>query len=319
MFRTAFALVALLAAAAAGAQGYPNRPVKVIVPWPPGQATDIAARVVAEKLQQAFGQPFVIDNKPGAGGSIGTDAAVKSPPDGYTLLAASSGPVSIMPSLQKLGYDPLKDLAPISLICRNAYVLVVNPSFPAANARDFIAELRANPDKYAFSSSGTGATAHLFTELFNSTAGIKARHVPYKGTAPAITDIINGEITYTMETVAATLPHVKSGRLRALGVSSGRRTVAMPDVPTIAEASDLKGFDAAAWIGYAAPAGTPHDVLQRLSTEMHRILREKEMSDRLAQLGLDPAPSSPDEMAGFLAREQERYAQIIKAANIHIE
>jgi tripartite-type tricarboxylate transporter receptor subunit TctC len=319
MFRNAFALVALLAAATAGAQGYPNRPVKVIVPWPPGQATDIAARVVAEKLQQAFGQPFVIDNKPGAGGSIGTDAAVKSPPDGYTLLAASSGPVSIMPSLQKLGYDPLKDLAPISLICRNAYVLVVNPSFPAANARDFIAELRANPDKYAFSSSGTGATAHLFTELFNSTAGIKARHVPYKGTAPAITDIINGEITYTMETVAATLPHVKSGRLRALGVSSGRRTVAMPDVPTIAEASDLKGFDAAAWIGYAAPAGTPHDVLQRLSTEMHRILREKEMSDRLAQLGLDPAPSSPDEMAGFLAREQERYAQIIKAANIHIE
>jgi tripartite-type tricarboxylate transporter receptor subunit TctC len=319
MFRIAFALATLLAAASAGAQGYPNRPVKVIVPWPPGQATDIAARVVAEKLQQAFGQPFVIDNKPGAGGSIGTDAAVKSPPDGYTLLAASSGPVSIMPSLQKLGYDPLKDLAPISLICRNAYVLVVNPSFPAANARDFIAELRANPDKYAFSSSGTGATAHLFTELFNSTAGIKARHVPYKGTAPAITDIINGEITYTMETVAATLPHVKSGRLRALGVSSGRRTVAMPDVPTIAEASDLKGFDAAAWIGYAAPAGTPHDVLQRLSTEMHRILREKEMSDRLAQLGLDPAPSSPDEMAGFLAREQERYAQIIKAANIHIE
>ena len=319
MSRIVFALVALLAAAAAGAQGYPNRPVKVIVPWPPGQATDIAARVVAEKLQQAFGQPFVIDNKPGAGGSIGTDMAVKSPADGYTLLAASSGPVSIMPSLQKLGYDPLKDLAPISLICRNAYVLVVNPSFRAANARDFIAELRANPDKYTFSSSGTGATAHLFTELFNSTAGIKARHVPYKGTAPAITDIINGEITYTMETVAATLPHVKSGRLRALGVSSGRRTVAMPDVPTIAEASDLKGFDAAAWIGYAAPAGTPRDVLQRLSTEMHRILREKEMSDRLAQLGLDPAPSSPDEMAGFLAREQERYAQIIKAANIHVE
>jgi tripartite-type tricarboxylate transporter receptor subunit TctC len=319
MFRIAFALATLLAAASAGAQGYPNRPVKVIVPWPPGQATDIAARVVAEKLQQAFGQPFVVDNKPGAGGSIGTDAVVKSPPDGYTLLAASSGPVSIMPSLQKLGYDPLKDLAPISLICRNAYVLVVNPSFPAANARDFIAELRANPDKYTFSSSGTGATAHLFTELFNSTAGIRARHVPYKGTAPAITDIINGEITYTLETVAATLPHVKSGRLRALGVSSGRRTVAMPDVPTIAEASDLKGFDAAAWIGYAAPAGTPREVLQRLSTEMHRILREKEMSDRLAQLGLDPAPSSPDEMAGFLAREQERYAQIIKAANIRVE
>ena len=319
MFRIALAVVTLVISAAAGAQAYPNRPVRVVVPWPPGQATDIAARVVAEKLQQALGQPFVVDNKPGAGGSIGTDAVAKSTADGYTLLAASSGPVSIMPSLQKLGYDPLKDLAPISLICRNAYVLVTHPSFPANNARQVIAELRANPDKYTFSSSGTGATAHLFAELFNSTAGIKARHVPYKGTAPAITDIINGQITYTMETVAATLPHVKSGRLKALGVSSAKRTVAMPDVPPIAESGDLKGFDAAAWIGYAAPAGTPRDVLQRLSVEMHRILGEREMQDRLAQLGLDPAPSSPDEMAGFLVREQERFAQIIKAANIRIE
>jgi tripartite-type tricarboxylate transporter receptor subunit TctC len=319
MLRTALAAVLIVFAGLAGAQGYPSRPVKVVVPWPPGQATDIAARVVALKLQEIFGQPFVIDNKPGAGGSIGTDAAVKSAPDGYTLLAASSGPVSIMPSLQKLPYDPLKDLAPISLICRNAYVLVTNPSFPAKNAREFIAELRANPDKYTFSSSGTGATAHLFAELFNSTAGIKARHIPYKGTAPAITDIINGQISYTLETVAATLPHVQSGRLKALGVSSLHRTVAMPDVPTIAEATDLKNFDAAAWIGYAAPAGTPREVLQRLSVEMHRILGEREMKDRLAQLGLDPAPSSPDEMAGFLAREQERFAEIVKAANIRIE
>ncbi|MFN2645451.1 MAG: Bug family tripartite tricarboxylate transporter substrate binding protein [Burkholderiales bacterium] len=319
MLRISFAVLWLVVSAAAAAQTYPNRPVKVIVPWPPGQATDIAARVVADKLQQALGQPFVVDNKPGAGGSIGTDAVVKSAADGYTLLAASSGPVSIMPSLQKLTYDPLKDLAPISLICRNAYVLVTNPSFPANNAREFIAELRANPDKYTFSSSGTGATAHLFAELFNHTAGIKARHVPYKGTAPAITDIINGQITYTMETIAATLPHVKSGRLKALGVSSAKRTVAMPDVPPIAETTDLKGFDAAAWIGYAAPAGTPREVLQRLSSEMHRILQQSDMRERLASLGLDPAPSSPDEMAGFLAREQERYASIIKAANIRLE
>ena len=170
----------------AWAQSYPNHAVKVIVPWPPGQATDIAARVVAERLQASLGQPFVIENKPGAGGSIGTDAATKSAADGYTLLAASSGPVSIMPSLQKLTYDPLKDLAPISLICRNAYVLVTNANFPARSAREFIAELKASPDKYTFASSGTGATAHLFAELFNHAAGIKARHVPYKGTAPAI-------------------------------------------------------------------------------------------------------------------------------------
>jgi tripartite-type tricarboxylate transporter receptor subunit TctC len=319
MPRIAVALASVVFATLAAAQSYPSRPVRVIVPWPPGQATDIAARVVAERLQAALGQPFVIDNKPGAGGSIGTDAAVKSAADGYTLLAASSGPVSIMPSLQKIPYDPQKDLAPISLICRNAYVLVTNPSFPANNARDFIAELRANPDKYTFSSSGTGATAHLFAELFNHTAGIRARHVPYKGTAPAITDIINGQVTYTMETVAATLPHVRSGRLKALGVSSLKRTVAMPDVPTLNEATDLKGFDAAAWIGYAAPAGTPREVLQKLSSEMHRILQQPDMQERLAGLGLDPAPSSPDEMAGFLAREQERYAQIVRAANIHIE
>jgi tripartite-type tricarboxylate transporter receptor subunit TctC len=314
------ALLSLIGVAfSAFAQSYPNHPVRVIVPWPPGQATDIAARVVAERLQAALGQPFVIENKPGAGGSIGTDSAVKSPADGYTLLAASSGPVSIMPSLQKLPYDPLKDLAPISLICRNAYVLVTNPSFPAKNAREFIAELKANPDKYAFASSGTGATAHLFAELFNHTAGIKARHVPYKGTAPAITDVINGEVTYLMETVAATLPHIKSGRLKALAVSTQHRSAALPDVPTLAESTDMKSFDAAAWIGYAAPAGTPGGVLKRLSVEMHRILQDADMKERLAQLGLDPAPSSPDEMAGFLRREQDRYSEIVKAANIHLE
>jgi tripartite-type tricarboxylate transporter receptor subunit TctC len=317
--RVAAAVLALAFATLTQAQGYPSKPVKVIVPWPPGQATDIAARVVAERLQAALGQPFVIDNKAGAGGSIGTAELVRSAPDGYTLLAASSGPVSIMPSLQKIPYEPLKDLAPISLICRNAYVLVTNPSFPARNAREFIDELKKNPDKYTFSSSGTGATAHLFAELFNHQAGIQARHVPYKGTAPAITDIINGQITYTMETVAATLPHIKSGRLKALAVSTQKRPGGLPDVPTVAETTDLKDFDAAAWIGYAAPAGTPREVLQKLSAEMHRILASPETKDKLTMLGLDPAASSPDEMRGFLAREQERYAAIVKMANVKVE
>ena len=179
--RTVVAVLCWLALGAAHAQGYPNRPVRVIVPWPPGQATDISARIVAQKLQESLGQPFVMENKPGAGGSIGTDTVAKSPGDGYTLLAASSGPISIMPNLQKIPYDPLKDLAPVSLICTNAFALVTNPNFPAANAQEFVTLLRANPDKYAFSSSGTGATAHLMVELFNSMARNQGAARPLQG------------------------------------------------------------------------------------------------------------------------------------------
>src|SRR2546423_8966087 len=254
-------LASLALATAALAQSYPARPVKVIVPWPPGQATDIAARMLAQKLQESLGQPFVVDNRPGAGGSLGTAVAVQSPADGYTLLAASSGPVSIMPSLQKGPYEPLKDLVLIGPITRNPYVLVVDPSFPANNAKEFVALVKAAPDKYTFASSGTGATAHLLTELFNSMAGIKARHIPYKGTAPGVTDVINGQVDYMIETVAATVGHVRSGRLKALGVSTARRAAAMPDVPPLAEAAGVSEYDAAAWIGYAAPAGTPREVV----------------------------------------------------------
>jgi tripartite-type tricarboxylate transporter receptor subunit TctC len=314
------ALFALLAfSAAVAAQSYPNRPVKVIVPWTPGQATDIAARVVAQKLQDAFGQAFVIDNKPGAGGAIGSDAVAKSAPDGYTLLAASSGPLSIMPNLQKVPYDPLTDLAPISLVAATPFALVVHPSFPANNAKEFIALVKANPGKYTFSSSGTGATAHLFTELFNSMAGIEARHVPYKGSSPAITDILNGQITYTVETVAATVGHIKSGRLKTFGVSTARRTGAMPDVPPLAETAGLPGYDVAAWIGYAAPGGTPRDILARISTEIQKALRSEELKERMVNVGLDPVSSTPDEMAAFMRREQDRYATIIRNANIRIE
>jgi tripartite-type tricarboxylate transporter receptor subunit TctC len=319
MKRAVMMLAALAFAGVVQAQQYPGRTVRVIVPWPPGQATDLAARIVADKLSQALGQPFVADNRPGAGGSIGTDAVVRAAPDGYTLLAASSGPISIMPVLQKPPYDPLKDLSTISLIARVPFALVTHPSFPAANAKEFIAVIRASPDKYAFSSSGTGATAHMFTELFNSMAQLKARHIPYKGTVPALTDIMNGEIAYTIETVAATGSHVKSGRLKAYGVSTKQRTAGLPDAAPLAEAAGLPDYDVAAWVGYMAPPGTPRDIRVRLAAELQKALAADDVKERYLSLGMDVASNTPDEMAAFMRREQDRYAEIARTANIKIE
>ena len=319
MTRVELLLASLAFAGSALCQTYPNRSVKIIVPWPPGQATDLAARIVADKLSQSLAQPFVIENRPGAGGQIGTEQAVKSAPDGYTLLAASSGPISIMPNLQKVPYDTLKDLAPISLIAATPFALVVHPSFPAANAKEFIALVRANPDKYTFSSSGTGATAHLFIELFNSMAQLKVRHVPYKGSQPALTDVISGQISYTLETVAATVGHIKSGRLRTFGVSTARRTAALPDIAPLAEAAELPGYDTAGWIGYAAPAGTPREFLVRLAAEIQKALQAPDLRERYVSLGMDPMWNTPVEMAAYLKREQDRYATIIRNANIKIE
>ncbi len=312
-------LVATLAlTGTAGAQTYPNKPVRVIVPWPPGQATDLAARIVAEKIGTSLGQTFIIENRPGAGGVIGTEAVVKAAPDGYTLLASSSGPLSIMPNLQKTPYDPLKDLAPVSLTAKAPFALITHPSFPAANAREFVALARANPGKFTFSSSGTGATAHLFGELFNSMAKINAVHVPYKGSAPAMTDLIGGQISYSVETVASVVGHYKSGRLKIYGVTSARRAASLPEVPTLAEAADLPGLDAVAWIGYSAPAGTPREILQRLAGEIQKAMQAPDMRDRYVALGLDQAFSTPDELAAYMRSEQDRYATIIRNAGIKI-
>jgi tripartite-type tricarboxylate transporter receptor subunit TctC len=313
------AVAALIAATAASAQTYPNRPITMVVPFAAGGNTDMMARLGAQHLTAKLGQTFVVENKPGAGGSIGTDAVVKSAGDGYTLLAASSGPISIMPNLQKVPYEPLKDLAPVSLICTNAFALVTNPNFPAANAQEFVALLRANPDKYAFSSSGTGATAHLMVELFNSMARIKARHVPYKGSAPALTDVMNGQIDYTLETVASVAPHVKNGRLKVYGVSFARGSSGLPGVPSLAEAAGIPGYDIGAWIGYAAAPGTPREIVARLSAEIGRAVQSPDVRERFMALGLEPTADSPEEMAAFLRKEEQRYGEIIRKANIKIE
>jgi tripartite-type tricarboxylate transporter receptor subunit TctC len=314
------ALLALVFfAGAAWAQAYPSRPVKVVVPWPPGQATDLAARIVAQKLQDQLGQAFVVDNRPGAGGSIGSEVAARAPADGYTLLAASSGPISIMPLLQKTPYDAQKDFAPVSLIATVPFALVTHPSFPASNAKEFVAQVRANPDKYTFSSSGTGASAHLIAELFNSMAQLKARHVPYKGSAPALTDLIGGQISYSVETVAGVIGHVRAGRLKMLGTTFARRTAATPEVPTLAEAADLPGYDIGAWIGYTAPPGTPREILARLSAEIQKAMQAADLRERYLTLGLDPVSSTPEEMGAFMQSQRERYASIIKSQNIKIE
>ena len=324
--KTSVRLLGALAAAlfcvwadATFAQAYPNHPIKVLIPWPPGQATDLAARMVSEKLVPVLGQPLVADNKPGAGGTIGSEFAAKQPADGYTILAGSSGPISISPNVQKVGYDPLKDFVPISLLAVNPFVLVVNPSVPANNVKELIALLRANPGKYSFASSGSGATSHLMTVLFNSMAKVDAVHVPYKGSSQAVTDVVSGQVAYTIETVPAVASFIKSGRLRGLAVSSGKRSSAMPELPTIAEAGGLDGYDMAGWIGFMVPAGTPPAVTDRLSAETRKVLQDAEIRQRFLTLGLEPAGNTPKEFADFMRRQNDRYGAAVKAGNVKLD
>lgn len=319
MRKTLVLFAALLAAGVAHAQQYPNRPVKVIIPWPPGQATDLAARIVGQKLQEAFGQPFIMENKPGAGGAIGTAEVARSAPDGYTLLASSSGPMSIKPNLEKITYDPVKDLAGVSLTALAPFALVSAPGFQANSAKDLVALVKANPGKYTFASSGTGATAHLFSEMLVAATDMKARHVPYKGSAPALTDVMNGSVDFTIETVASIVGHVKNGRLKVFGVTTAKRSSALPEVPTLTEALGLKGYDNAAWIGYAAPAGTPKEILERLAAEIKKAAAMQDVKDRYLTLGMETAANTPAEMDAMMKSELARYGQAIKAAGIKVE
>jgi tripartite-type tricarboxylate transporter receptor subunit TctC len=308
------AALVLAGSGAALAQSYPTHPIKMIVPWPPGQATDVAARMVSEKLAPVLGQPVVVDNRPGAGGVVGCEAASKSPADGYTLVAGSSGPISISPNVQKVTYNPLKDFSGISLIAINPFVLVVNPSIKANNVKELVALLKANPGKYSFASSGSGATSHLMSVLFNSMAGVNAVHVPYKGSSQSITDVVNGQIAYTIETVPAVAGLAKAGKLRALAVTSAKRAQALPEVPTIAET--LPGYEMFGWIGFMAPAGTPKSVIDRLSAETRRIMDDPELKQRFLAAGLEPAGNTPAEFAEFMKKQNDRYASIVKQSGV---
>ena len=236
----AYTTTLLLAATAyAQQQEYPVRPIRVVIPWPPGQATDLAARVIGHKLHEVLGYTFVMDNRPGAGGQIGTDIAAKATPDGYTLLAASSGPVTVAPLLQKTPYVSQRDLAPVAIAGLSPYILVTGPSFPAKDMKEFLSVVKGSPGKFTYASSGTGAAAHLAVEYFNGVAGIKGTHVPYKGSIPAITDIVGGQVTYMTETVAATMPFIRQGRLKGYGISVSKPSSLAPGIPTIAAAADM--------------------------------------------------------------------------------
>jgi len=313
------AVALVFSSAALAQQNYPARPVRMVIPWPPGQATDLVGRIVAQKLTDLLGQQVVADNRPGAGGMIGTDVAAKAAPDGYTLLAGSSGPVSINPLLQKAPYDPERELMAVANVAMVPYVLASHPSFPAKSAVEFVAAVRANPGKYTFASSGTGATAHLAAELFNNMSGLKATHVPYKGSAPALIDLIGGQVSYALETAAGTIPHVRAGRLRAYGISISRVSILAPELQPLATVANVPGYDVAAWIGVMVPAGTPKSVIQRLAVEVDKAMQATDARDRLIAAGVEVDYRRTDDFTQYLKTQKVRFADVIKKGNIKIE
>ena len=315
----ALALLAVAPLAALAQGAYPNRPVKVIVAFPPGQATDQAARAIAQKLSDSLGQQFIVENKPGAASIIGAEAAAKSPPDGYTLFMGSSGSIAVNPGMYpKLPYDPIKDFAPISLNLKVPFFLVTHPSFPASNVKEVIAHLKANPGKVNFASAGTGASNHLTAEYFMSAAGVKMVHVPYKGSPPAVTDLLAGQVSLMFDTGPVVLPHAKAGRLKVHGVGSVQRAAAAPDLPTIAE-SGFPGFEAVGWAGYMAPTGTPREIITKLSAEIAKGLQDQALKDRFVALGSEVLSSTPEEFGAYIRSETAKWGKVIRDSGAKAE
>jgi len=309
---------ALLAPLAAQAQDYPARPVRVVVPFPPGGGTDIVARLVTQKLGERLGANFVIDNRSGAGGTIGTEIVAKSPPDGYTL-AVVSGSHAINPSLyRKLGYDAARDFAPVTLIVSGPGLLVVHPSVPAKTVKELIAVAKARPGQLHYASAGNGTPPHLAAELFKTMTGVNMVHVPYKGNTFAFTDLVAGQVSVSFPTIPSALPLVRSGRLRALAVTSARRSAVLPDVPTIAE-SGVPGYDSASWFGMLAPAGTPAAITTKLQQETARILQLPDIRKRFLDQGLDPVGDTPQEFAAFIGVEIAKWSKVVAASGARVD
>ena len=316
-----FGIIALLASTTVIAQPatYPTKPIRIVVAYTPAGATDILARTIGQKLTEAWGQAVIIDNRPGANGNIGSEYAAKATPDGYTLLMVTAGTHGINPGLyRKLGFDAVKDFAPVSLVAMVPNVFVVNNGVPAKDLKEFIAYAKANQGKLNYGSPGNGSTAHLSMELFKSMTGIQMVHVPYKGSAGVLADLIGGQIVVTMDNMPPYVPQVKAGKIRALAVSPARRSPALPEVPTVAEAG-VPGYDSGAWFGLVAPANTPKDLVDKLSRETARILKLPDVSARLADLGAEAVGSTPEQFSAHIKAEIAKWAKVIRDANVELQ
>ena len=320
----AVAALAVMALAPAHAQTWPSKPVRIIVPFPPGGTTDIVARSIGVELQRMWQHPVVIENRAGAGGNIGADAVAKSPGDGYTLLMGTVGTHAINQALyaqsgSKMPFDPVKDFVPITLVAGVPNVMVISPKLPVNSVAEFIAYAKARPGQLNMSSSGNGTSIHLTGELFKTVTGTYMVHFPYRGSAPAVTDLITGNMNVMFDNLPSALPHIKSGRLKALAVTSRTRSPALPDVPTIEEAAGLKGFDASSWFGLFAPAGTPRTVVDKIQADVAKPLSQPAVRERFVAQGADPGGNTPDQFATFIRAETDKWMRVVKFSNAKVD
>ncbi len=308
----------LVLAGTAAAQ-YPNKPLHIVVPSAPGDGSDLTARLISDKLSAALGQPVIVDNKLGAGGVVGTEFAARQPADGYTLIMANAGSHAINAALySKLSYDPAKDFAAIALVGVSPNMMSVNPSLPVKSVAEFVAYAKVHPGEINYASGGNGSSAHLSAELFKSMTGIQMNHVPYKGSTPALTDLIGGQVQVMIGNLPPMLPHAKAGKLRALAVTTLKRYPGLPDVPTVAE-SGLNGFETVAWFGLFAPAGTPKDIVTRLNREVNAIVALPEIRDRLLTMGMEPAPGTPEEFSARQATDIAKWKKVVAESGAKID
>jgi len=310
---------AVMAQSAAEDAAYPNRPVRLIIPWPPGGSNDVLGRLLAQRLSETTGQPFIVDNRASAGGILGQELGAKAPPDGYTLTLATSGTMAITPFVyEKLGYDPLTSYELVTLYALVPYMMVVTPSVEAHDVREFIALAKSKPGGLNLASTGTGSINHLAGELFNLMAGTQTLHVPYKGGGPALTDLIAGRVHVYFASVASLISHVRAGKLRALGVASLNRSSQLPDVPTLDE-QGLKGFETGSWFGMAAPAATPREIITKLHGEVVRIIRLPEVTERIASEGADFIGNTPEEFTEFVKNEIVKWGKVVKMSGAKVD